>query len=342
MNDLLRALREPAAEDDLEEEAEEDEELVLDEHEPAWVYDDGGRGDAGFKGEAGDCAARAIAIATGRPYTEVYDALNESRQEAREARRQEAEEGQAEEEVELPNRRVDADRQALPRGRARLDVDPDDGDRHRLHGPPHRRRVARGQAGRPPLGPLRHCGRRRAARHARLLQERHQVRLRLLDAAVTDQQAKFVTATTPLGADAWVVEISFTHLPHRYTFHLIGRRKGDAVDLECDGAWIEAPGGVVRSTAVRELADNFDRYEQHARNSVLSLRGDGGEVIPRPVRRQRKLTNEFLRDIARRHASHEAAGRPPTATLAAEEGVTVGAVKNWLRKVRERGIEGTS
>jgi hypothetical protein len=28
-----------------------------------WVYDDGGRADAGFKGKAGDCVARAIAIA---------------------------------------------------------------------------------------------------------------------------------------------------------------------------------------------------------------------------------------------------------------------------------------
>lgn len=41
-----------------------------------WVQDDGGRAAAGFKGAAGDCATRAIAIATGRPYQEVYDAIN--------------------------------------------------------------------------------------------------------------------------------------------------------------------------------------------------------------------------------------------------------------------------
>lgn len=41
-----------------------------------FVYDDGGRAAAGFKGKAGDCACRAIAIATGRPYQEIYDALN--------------------------------------------------------------------------------------------------------------------------------------------------------------------------------------------------------------------------------------------------------------------------
>lgn len=38
-------------------------------------YDDGGRAAAGFKGSAGDCVVRAIAIASGRPYQEVYDDL---------------------------------------------------------------------------------------------------------------------------------------------------------------------------------------------------------------------------------------------------------------------------
>jgi hypothetical protein len=40
-----------------------------------YVYDDGGREAAGFKGKTGDCVTRAIAIATGKPYQEVYDAL---------------------------------------------------------------------------------------------------------------------------------------------------------------------------------------------------------------------------------------------------------------------------
>lgn len=42
-----------------------------------YVYDDGGRAKAGFKGTTGDCACRAVAIATGRPYKEVYDRINE-------------------------------------------------------------------------------------------------------------------------------------------------------------------------------------------------------------------------------------------------------------------------
>ena len=41
------------------------------------VYNDGGRAAAGFKGKAGDCCARAFAIATGRSYQEVYDLINE-------------------------------------------------------------------------------------------------------------------------------------------------------------------------------------------------------------------------------------------------------------------------
>ena len=38
-------------------------------------YDDGGRGVAGYKGSAGDCVCRAVAIASGKPYAEVYAAL---------------------------------------------------------------------------------------------------------------------------------------------------------------------------------------------------------------------------------------------------------------------------
>lgn len=39
-------------------------------------FNDGGRSDAGYKGNAGDCVVRSIAIATGKPYQEVYDAIN--------------------------------------------------------------------------------------------------------------------------------------------------------------------------------------------------------------------------------------------------------------------------
>lgn len=42
-----------------------------------YQYNDGGRQAAGFKGHAGDCVARAIAIASGRPYAEIYRALSQ-------------------------------------------------------------------------------------------------------------------------------------------------------------------------------------------------------------------------------------------------------------------------
>ena len=41
-----------------------------------YQFDDGGRAAAGYTGEAGDCVTRAIAIATGVQYQEIYDALN--------------------------------------------------------------------------------------------------------------------------------------------------------------------------------------------------------------------------------------------------------------------------
>lgn len=41
------------------------------------VFNDGGRKEAGYKGTARDCVCRSIAIVTGKPYKEVYDALNQ-------------------------------------------------------------------------------------------------------------------------------------------------------------------------------------------------------------------------------------------------------------------------
>jgi hypothetical protein len=41
-----------------------------------FVSDDGGRKAAGYKGNAGDCVCRSIAIITGQPYRTVYEALN--------------------------------------------------------------------------------------------------------------------------------------------------------------------------------------------------------------------------------------------------------------------------
>lgn len=52
-----------------------------------FVFDDGGRAAAGFKGRAGDCVTRAVAIAAGLPYDEVYRRLAKERGEQRVTKR---------------------------------------------------------------------------------------------------------------------------------------------------------------------------------------------------------------------------------------------------------------
>lgn len=42
-----------------------------------FVYNDGGRSAAGFKGSTGDCVVRAIAIAAQVSYRDIYDLVNE-------------------------------------------------------------------------------------------------------------------------------------------------------------------------------------------------------------------------------------------------------------------------
>ena len=42
-----------------------------------YIYNDGGRSEAGYKNSDSDCAVRAIAIATGKTYKEVHKELTE-------------------------------------------------------------------------------------------------------------------------------------------------------------------------------------------------------------------------------------------------------------------------
>ncbi len=44
-------------------------------HDQMFQYADGGRAAAGYKGYTGDCVARAVCIASGLPYQQVYDTL---------------------------------------------------------------------------------------------------------------------------------------------------------------------------------------------------------------------------------------------------------------------------
>ena len=54
---------------------------------PVFVYNDGGRKAAGYKGSAGDCVTRAIAIAAQLPYQQVYDRLAEGNASQRKSKR---------------------------------------------------------------------------------------------------------------------------------------------------------------------------------------------------------------------------------------------------------------
>jgi len=42
----------------------------------SFIYDDGGRKDAGYKGSTNDCVVRAISIISGLSYKEVYNDIN--------------------------------------------------------------------------------------------------------------------------------------------------------------------------------------------------------------------------------------------------------------------------
>lgn len=52
-----------------------------------FVYDDGGRAEAGYKGISGDCVCRAIAIATQMDYKDVYRLINEYARTERQTKR---------------------------------------------------------------------------------------------------------------------------------------------------------------------------------------------------------------------------------------------------------------
>lgn len=52
-----------------------------------FIYNDGGRREAGFKGNTRDCGVRAIAIAAEMPYQQAYDIVNGYGQEERNSKK---------------------------------------------------------------------------------------------------------------------------------------------------------------------------------------------------------------------------------------------------------------
>ena len=113
---------------------------------------------------------------------------------------------------------------------------------------------------------------------------------------------------------------------------------GDCVAVGLEPRDGEPEPAPISAAELRELADRYGRLEHHARSS-LAIFVNGGDSPARRARTRRELSPEFLRDVARRHDELGAQGLPPTHTLAREHGVSVGAVKNWLRHARDAGVE---
>ena len=103
------------------------------EHAILWQLNDGGRAEAGFRGDTGDCVVRAIAIGAHMDYRTVYDELG-----ARQRRYLATTRSKRHKYTKTGRARTGSPRDghllrgvpALP-DRARLEVDADDGDRHR-------------------------------------------------------------------------------------------------------------------------------------------------------------------------------------------------------------------
>jgi hypothetical protein len=142
------------------------------------------------------------------------------------------------------------------------------------------------------------------------------------------------------------VTIALEGSPLHYVLSL-GRYPGGGDKLVCRAVSVEPPQGSTEPVAVtapvlRELADRFDRLEQHARTTAAVVFGGNGQEAAPAVRTRRELSPAFLADVVRRHTEYRDAGLPPTQTLAREERVSTGTVKHWLRRARQAGIGETS
>ena len=137
-----------------------------------FVYNDGGRAEAGYIGDTRDCVCRAIAIAAQRPYKEVYDLINKY---AKKRAYHKAQPETVERSHRLPQRNGTKDTQTL-----RLYVGCNNAHRARLHRAFTRKRIAEGSHCVQSFGALCRRYRRCVARYIRLHPRRLPLCLRLL------------------------------------------------------------------------------------------------------------------------------------------------------------------
>ena len=81
---------------------------------------------AGYKGSAGDCVVRSMAIATGLPYQEIYDLVNKLSARERTGKRKRGTEQHTDGCSQIHNQMGD--------GIAGLEMDSNDANRLRMHG----------------------------------------------------------------------------------------------------------------------------------------------------------------------------------------------------------------
>ena len=142
-----------------------------------FVFHDGGRAAAGYKGKTGDCVARSIAIATGKPYQEVYEALNQLAQAERSGRRKRKRSNS-------PHRRLSQDLPALSRI-AGLAMDLNHVDWLRMPCSSTSVGAVAWSADRQGLAASHRSDRRRSLGHPQLLARRNALRVRLLFAVIS-------------------------------------------------------------------------------------------------------------------------------------------------------------
>jgi hypothetical protein len=149
------------------------------------VYSDGGRAAAGYKGRAGDCVVRAIAIAAQKPYQEVYYAINAFALAERVRRGRSSSE---------PQRCRANDVRGLSTN-TRLGMGTDHAGWFRLPSAPKNGGVTQGTLGGTAIAAS-HSGHRRCdPRHLQPRPQRHQVRLRILRAGPKSQKGGEMSTT---------------------------------------------------------------------------------------------------------------------------------------------------
>ena len=156
------------------------------------------------------------------------------------------------------------------------------------------------------------------------------------------------------------VEIRPDGSPFRFVFrYMEAVEETGERSLVCVETAIELPVNDPRDLEGRDdvpaltptVLSDWKRLEEIARANLAGLLGGTGAGALPPgepttatatLPRRKRLSVEFLSEIASRYREHVAAGVPPTQTLMREERVSRRTVGNWLKAAREAGLLGAA